>query len=97
MIQQGVRVVLEALINNKINNNFSSWDTWHIQTWVNSYEEFTLTSHQINNLHLYYQAIEELYNRFPEEKRYQYRHWYFSEENPTGTYIDYLNWRKNIK
>lgn len=85
------------MVMDQLVNNFTEWDSNHIRWFMENFEEFSLTSHQINNLHLYYQAIEELYNRFPEEKRYQYRHWYFSEENPTGTYLDYLNWRKNIK
>lgn len=85
------------MVNQAQNNyNFREWDSNYLIGFVENFEEFTLTSHQINNLHLYHQAIAELYNRFPNEKMYQYRHWYFSEENKQGSYIDYLNFiRKN--
>ena len=76
------------------NYNFKEWDNYYLIHFITCYEEFSLTKHQINNLHIYYAAISELYSRLPEEKNYQYRHYYFTEENPYGTYLDYLKWRK---
>ena len=86
MVQQG----------NKHNYDFTRWDTSSLIGFMENFEEFSITSHHISNLHLYHQSIEELYNRFPNEERYQYRQWFFTESNPSNknTYLDYLNWSR---
>ena len=88
-------VDLEVLINNH-KHNFKEWQNTNLITFMESFEEFSMNSYQISNLHLYHQSIEELYNRFPNEPRYQYRQWFFTENNPLGknTYLDYLNWSR---
>ena len=83
------------------NNDFKEWHNTNLITFMESFEEFSCTTYQKSNLHLYYQCVKELYDRFPKESRYQDRHYYFTENNSTGdnTYLDYLNWvrKTNIK
>lgn len=79
-------------------NKFKDWTTYEITVWIRSFEDFILNSYQQNNLHLYYEALVELYERKPKDSTYQKMIWiklvYFHIDNYGGTYADFLEWHK---
>ena len=75
-------------------NRFKDWSTYELVIWIRSFEDFILTTYQVNNLHLYYEALVELYKR-----NHRGNTWlkliYFYKHG--GTYTDFLNWYRGMK